>query len=351
MRYVLARLLCTAAVAAVWIWSSPSSTEAAELRVATFRCDVSPPLGQAIYATYKPLEVIEHPLLAKGIVLEDAGRAIRAVRDRLVRASRFLAPHVSPQDGPGRRRRPARVAVHTVHQHTAPMVNGDVSRLLAHVENPPSYPEEKYFEKVADQVAAAVKESLGRLQAFDRIGSGEGKVQRVASNRRIIDKDGKLHSRWSVVTGKDLPLRDEPEGLIDPMLKTITLAQGDKSLVRLHFYACHPQSFYHDPRASYDFPGMAREALEKEEGVFQVYFTGCSGDVLVGKYNDGTRAARQQFAERLLAGMKAAIAATRLVAAEKIQWRTAELKPAPLCARRPHDGRKPRGDGRHDLGG
>jgi hypothetical protein len=101
--------------------------------------------------------------------------------------------------------------------------------------------------------------------------------------------------------------------------------------VRLHFYACHPQSFYGDPRASYDFPGMAREALEKKEGVFQIYFTGCAGDVTMGKYNDGTPAAREQFAQRLLAGMEAAIGATRFVAAGPMQWRTLDLK-LPLYA-------------------
>jgi hypothetical protein len=120
-------------------------------------------------------------------------------------------------------------------------------------------------------------------------------------------------------------LRDEPEGLIDPMLKTITLARRDKPLVRLHYYASHPQSFYHDPRVTYDFPGMAREALEKTEGVFQVYFTGCGGDVLVGKYNDGTPATRDKFAQRLLAGMEAAVAATQWAPAESIPWRSTEV--------------------------
>jgi len=41
---------------------------------------------------------------------------------------------------------------------------------------------------------------------------------------------------------------------------------------------------------------MAREELEKREGVFQVYFTGCSGDITAGKYNPGTPESRQGFA-------------------------------------------------------
>jgi len=329
MRRICAGLIWAAAL--TWICSPLSLGEAAELRAATFRCDVSPPLGQAIYSSYKPLEKIEFPLLAKGIVLDDGGRryVLCAIDWCELQDSSHVLFRRKLAEAAGAD--PTQVAVHTVHQHTAPMVNGGVSRLLAQVENPPPYPDEKYFEKVADQVAAAVKDALGRLQPFDRVGAGEGKVERIGSTRRLMGKDGKIHPRWSNLKGSELALKDEPEGLIDPMLKTITLAQGDKPLVRLHFYACHPQSFYGDPRASYDFPGMAREALEKKEQVFQVYFTGCAGDVLVGKYNDGTPACREQFAQRLLAGMEAAIAATRLAPARSIQWRSLGLK-LPLYA-------------------
>ena len=59
-----------------------------------------------------------------------------------------------------------------------------------------------------------------------------------------------------------------PEGGIDPLLRTITLLRGDKPLVRMHYYATHPQTYYLDGRASYDFPGMARQRLQEEEGVF-----------------------------------------------------------------------------------
>jgi len=333
MRNLHARLAGAAVAALVGICSPRSAAEAAELRVATFRCDVTPPLGFLTYPPcFKPLEKIEHPLLAKGIVLDDGGRryVLCALDWCGLCNSTYDLFRRKVAEGAGTE--PARVMVHTVHQHTAPLADNDAYRLLLETKNPPACPDLKFFDDTAARLGAAVKESLGRLQLFDRIGTGEGKVDRVASTRRLIDKDGKVHHpRYSLVRGKDLPLRDEPEGLIDPILKTITLARGDKPLVRLHYYASHPQSYYHDPRVTYDFPGMAREELEKKEGVFQVYFTGCAGDILVGKYNDGTPACRAKFAQRILAGMEAAIAATRLAPAESIRWRTSELK-LPLYA-------------------
>ncbi len=332
MRKVLLQL-AWATMTIVGIWSPRCAAEAAELRVATFCCDVTPPLGFLAYPpTFKPLEKIEHPLLAKGIVLADGERryVLCAIDWCALCNSTYDLFRRKVAEGAGTD--PARVAVHTIHQHTAPLADNDAYQLLLQAKDPPACPDLKFFEDMAVRLGASVKESLGRLQPFDRIGTGESKVDRVASTRRIIDKDGKVHRpRWSLVTGRDLPLRDEPEGLIDPMLKTITLAQGDKPLVRLHYYASHPQSFYHDPRVTYDFPGMAREALEQKEGVFQVYFTGCAGDVLVGKYNDGTPAIRDEFAQRLLAGMAGAIDATRFAPAESIQLRSRDVK-LPLYA-------------------
>ena len=58
--------------------------------------------------------------------------------------------------------------------------------------------------------------------------------------------------------------------------------------------------------------------LEKKEGVFQIYFTGCSGDVAMGKYNDRSLKARKELTDRLYAGMEASVAATKLTPAGSI---------------------------------
>jgi len=301
-----------------------ANNKVAFLKVAPFTCDVTPPLGQPIYSGYKPLAVIEHPLLAKGVVLDD-GRtryvlcavdycelcngAYELFRDRIAEAAGA---------------EPSHVAVQTVHQHTAPMADTDAIRIMEKMDDPPPHPEARVFEEAAERLAGAVRESLGRFHLCDRIGLGQAKVDRVASIRRLKDENGKAITRWSSCT--DPKLRAMPEGPIDPMLKTITFARGDKPIARLHYYATHPQSFYGDPRASYDVPGMARERLEKEEGVPQIYFTGCAGDVTMGKYNDRSKQARTDLAERLFAGMKASVAATRYEPVGEVVWKTYPLK-------------------------
>jgi len=302
-----------------------AKADTAALRVATFQCDLTPPLGHLLYPSLKPLAHIEHPLLAKGIVLDDGRqRCILCAIEwhGLCNATYDLfcrkAAEAAGTDA-------ARAALHAVHLQNAPVADA-AALALVRAQAPAVYPDPKFFEEMADRLAAAVKQSVARWQPFDRVGAGEAKVERVASTRRVMGKDGRIRPRWSLVKGEDLPLRDEPEGLIDPLLKTITLARGDKPLVRLHYYACHPQTYFHDPRTTCDFPGMAREALEKKEDVFQVYFTGCAGDVLVGKYNDGTPQCREQLSRRLLAGMEAAITATRFEPAESLQWRGTTVK-------------------------
>ena len=325
-RSIIRKLLSTGVVmCACWTGPAVEAEEAPRLRVATFQSDVTLPLGDLLYA--KPLATVEHPLLAKGIVLDDGRK--RYVLCAVDWCTLGNSTHLKFQSkiAAAAGADVSRVAVQSVHQHTAPPFDGGTQELLDNEKNPPKHRNLESLEEITDRLAEAVKQSLDGLEPFDRVGAGRAKVDRVASIRRVITPEGKLLTRWSAC--RDPELRAMPEGNIDPMLKTVTLAQGDKPLVRIHYYATHPQTYYREGRASYDFPGMARERLQEEEGVFQIYFTGCSGDVTAGKYNDGTPQARKELAERLFAGMKASVASTRLVPVQKIEWRTVPVQFTP----------------------
>ena len=304
-----------AGLAVVCLIDSP--VRADEPRVATFQSEVTLPTGHLLYI--KPLARVEHPLLAKGIVLEaDDARCVVCAVDWCTMnglAHGMFREKIAAAAGT----EASRVAVQCVHQHTAPPYDGAAQKLLDEQKNPPQHRDLKFLDEVTDRLAGAVKESLSRLEPFDSVGKGQAKVDRVAAIRRVFTEDGKLLTRWSACT--DPKLRAMPEGPIDPILKTITLAKGNKPLVRLHYYATHPQSYYREGRASYDFPGIARERTQEKEGVFQIYFTGCSGDVTAGKYNDGTPEARAQLADRLAAGMWASIESTRFEPVGTLAWR------------------------------
>lgn len=304
------------------LFQAPPMTPTPPLRLATFTADVTLPVGH--WLCVRPLETIEHPLMAKGVILEDRGRrhvlctldwcTLRNSAHALFQAKIAAAVGTQPQY----------VAVHCVHQHTAPSVDDDAQRLLNAQKDAPERINLNVLDRLASRVATAAAEACKGLQAFDSVGLGQAKVDRVASCRRVPGPDGKILTRWS--SCKDPKLRAMPEGAIDPLLRTITLAAGKKPLVRMHYYATHPQTFYEGGRASYDFPGMARQRLEKEEGVFQMYFTGCAGDITVGKYNDGSPEARQPLFERMLAAMKASADATRWKRFDAVGWQTLPVK-------------------------
>src|SRR5262249_28560581 len=168
--------------------------------------------------------------------------------------------------------------------------------------------------------------SLAKTVRFDRIGTGKAKVSEVASNRRIIGEDGKAKASRTSAT-KDPKIRAEPEGLIDPWLRTLSFWDGDKPRAALHYYATHPMSYYGDGRVSSDFCGLARQKRQDDDPkVFQVYFTGCAGNVTAGKYNDGAKENRAVLRDRIHAGVKAAWEATKTQAVETFSWRVEPFK-------------------------
>jgi len=306
-----------------------SSSAATGLRVGTFRSDVTPETGEPLIWTM-PLKVVLDPLWAKGLVLEQGRRrlvlcamdwcGLGGAAFRRLQSALAAAAGVAAGD----------VVLHTVHQHAAPYVEGDAYRLLEELPDPPLMYSDRGLQRLSARLAAGVREALKSMQPLDAIGVSQARVERVASSRRVWDQ-GKLVVRYST-SGKDPYHAALPEGYIDPWLKTITFAARGRPLARLHFYATHPQTFCCDGRASADFVGRAREDFEREEGVFQAYFTGCAGNVTVGKYNDGSEQARSELAERLHAALKASAAATAFQPIRVVQWKT---MPIQLPARQP----------------
>ncbi len=165
------------------------------LRVAVFRADATPPPGAFRGGWTQALVRVEEPLWAKGLVLDDG-------RTRCVVCALDWCTLSNGSHGLFRRKLaqaagvdPHFVAVHCVHQHTAPSVDGDAQRLLDTQREAPKICDLAALEAVADRVAAAVKESLERFEPVDRVGLGDARVQQVAATRRVLGPDGKIRVR------------------------------------------------------------------------------------------------------------------------------------------------------------
>jgi dienelactone hydrolase len=297
-----------------------SSTVGSELEVAPFSCDVTPPIGHPLCGGWiKPLAAVDDPLLAKGILLSDGKTryVLCAVDWCLLQTGGYdlfrkkLAASVEIPL--------SQVAVQTVHQHNAPIADVNAQLLLNAVPGSPAHLDLKFMQEVTDRLAAVVKASRQQLRSFTDIGFGSNRVEHFASNRRVRLTDDKIHPRYS--STDDPVMQTAADGLIDPWLRTVTFFDGTQPLVRLHYYASHPQSYYGDGRATSDTVGLARERIEREEGIPQIYFTGCGGNITAGKYNDGSPAARAQLTDRIYAAMTNAIAATQRVPVTSVDWR------------------------------
>jgi hypothetical protein len=319
------------------------------LRLAVFQADVTPPIGSPV--AYAPARSIEDPLSARGVVLLGAGSPIvlcavdwigianeghDAWRQALAEAAGTTTD---------------RVAVHALHQHDG--VRGDLGAetLLEPFGLSGLRCDPVFVRRAIDGVAAAVRNSLAQARPVTHLGVGEAKVEKVASNRRILGPNGKviiarsssyripepLLSRLAANArrnGYDLSASrvDEalaaPEGVIDPMLKMLTFYEGEQAVASLSYYATHPQSYFGKGDVTSEFVGLARARHEKDNGSMLVHFNGAGGNVAAGKYNDGTPEARVQLTDRMADGMRRALAATKKfpLQADDIGWRVEPVR-------------------------
>jgi hypothetical protein len=294
-------------------------------RLAAFRADATPPPGSSLCAgLVKPVEGITDPLLALGVVILSDEKPIVICAfdwceihnaDHLLWRERFAEAAGTTPD---------RVSVHSIHQHNAPIADTLAEKLMAESPSPVSIYDSKWGLGVIGNVSHEISAAMKKAKPVSHISFGEARVSQVASNRRVMGPDGRVaYTRTSAT--KDAKVRDMPEGLIDPMLKTVSFWNGTRKLAALHYYATHPMSYYGDGLVTYDFAGIAREKRTIEERVPHIYFNGCGGNITAGKYNDGDKANRPVLAERIHSAMIESESNTKLIPAGTIEWKTRPL--------------------------
>lgn len=317
-----------AAVLLLFCLTTTFSAHAAELRVATFAVDVTPPLGSPLCdGLVIPAASIDDRLFAKGIVILGAGQPIVlcAVDWVGIGNGGYDAWREALAQAAGTE--PSRVAVHTLHQHDAPGCDFTAAELLEPAGIVGTCFDIPFLRQAITNTATAVEASLATATPMTHAGIGRAEVEHVASNRRVMGDDGQVkYVRYSATRIPEAIAA--PEGTIDPWCRCLVFYNGDKPIVSMTYYTTHPQSHYGKGAVSSDFPGLARKQRESEvPNVFHVHFNGASGNVTAGKYNNGDPEVRPVLVGRLASGMKAAFDSAQKfpLTANDLEWRVAPV--------------------------
>ncbi|HEX2474227.1 MAG TPA: neutral/alkaline non-lysosomal ceramidase N-terminal domain-containing protein, partial [Lacipirellulaceae bacterium] len=286
---------------------------AVELQVATFNVDVTPPVGSPLCDALVPaMTGVNDPLSARGIVLQ-AGNQKPVVFVAVDWVGIGNEGHDAWREAIAQAcgTEIGRVCVHALHQHDAPGCDFLAERIAAEAGLPGKLFPVEFAREAINRAAAAAAEAQSHLAQVTHVGYGSGRVEKVASNRRILGADGKVQFvRYTATT--DPKIRNFPEGTIDSLVRLVSFWSGEKPIAVLSYYATHPQSYYYTGKVSADFVGMARDQAEAaEKAGLHIHFNGAGGNIGAGKYNDGSPENRPVLAGRLAAGMKQAWDNTR----------------------------------------
>ncbi|MGB0739456.1 MAG: hypothetical protein ACPGXX_05235 [Planctomycetaceae bacterium] len=279
-----------------------------QLRIATFKADATPPLGSPLCnGNVKPVMKIVTPLTARGIVLFGDEQPVAMValdwvgigNESFDQFRRTIADAIGTTA--------ERVALHTLHQHDAPGSDFATERLLARHGLGGLYSNPEFDTQTMEAIAAAAKAAVIAPTLVTHMGVAAAKVDRVASNRRILGPNGKVSLQRQSSGGRNPAAAAAPEGVIDPLVRMMTLWSDETPLVAITWYATHPQSYYGQGSVNWDFVGMARELRQQAlPDVPHIHFNGAGGNIAAGKYNDGSKENRPILASRLAEGMKQA---------------------------------------------
>ena len=316
-------------------WSLLPETAIAEehtgnnLKLATFRFDVTPPMGHSLCGGWiKPVVGVDDSLEAIGLVLLGAGKPIvlcavdwtGLLNDAHVQWRKALAEAAGTT--------PDRIAVQCVHQHNAPFACLNSEQVILDQGDLPHIVELDFYHQCLERGKNAVTEGLKQAQPITHVAHGQAKVNKVASNRRVSRKKNGHIKSMRGSSCKDATLLALPEGLIDPWLKTVAFYSNDSKIAACHYYATHPMSYYGDGRVSSDFAGLARKQRQAEQpDCTHLYFTGCAGNIAAGKYNDGSKPARAVLTQRMYDGIVRSEETLKPTPIAQVGWRTVDMLP------------------------
>lgn len=321
------RLLIAALVAIAAVSHTEAFANNTPFRLAWFRADVTVPIGHRLMGVLPARAArVADSLEARGFVLLGADAPIVWVAVDWCEIRNEAHDRWREVLAAASGTAPSRVIVTCLHQHDAPVADLGAQRLLDEVGLVKQLCDPEFHEAAVQRVAKALRESLPSARHVTHVGIGQAMVHDVASNRRVVLADGQVAFSRGSNSGGDRFMREAPVGLIDPWLRTVSFWDGEQQLLAFHSYATHPMSYYGRGEVSADFVGLARRMRQQDDPqVFQIYVTGCAGDVTAGKYNDGSPENRPILAKRLHTAMQDAWRSTRRWPLKTVQLRSVEM--------------------------
>ena len=203
-----------------------------EFRLAVFRVDVTVPMGHRLMGILPvKAERVADPLEARGFVLlgDKAPLVWVAVDWCEIRNEAHDRWREALAEASGTK--PERVIVTCLHQHDAPVADLGAQKLLDAVGMQKQLCDPAFHEECVQRVAKAVREALKSPRRITHFGVGQAIVHNVASNRRMVLDSGKVEFSRGSSLGGDKAMRDAPDGLIDPWLRTLSFWDGEQPLL------------------------------------------------------------------------------------------------------------------------
>src|SRR5271155_1660538 len=141
------------------------------LKVGAFAIDASPAVGSPL--AYDPTKGVVHPLSCRGVVLIGEGQPvvlcavdwIGIANDGQVEFRQALAQAAGTD--------PRRVAVHTLHQHDAPVCDFSTDRMLAEHGINREFSDAGFARDVIARASSAVRVATNEARRVTHLGLGE----------------------------------------------------------------------------------------------------------------------------------------------------------------------------------
>ncbi len=289
-------------------------------KLASFQCDITPPTGFPLCAGWYPeAHTIGDKLSANGVIIvsEDQPAIVLCALDwaelgnyEYLRWREALAEAVGTDAG--------HVALHCTHCHDSPWPDSEAQQLLNQHNNPDIILKGTWADETRLTVAQSAQAAMQTLQACTHVSIGQECVIDIASNRRVMENGTVKGVRWTYC--REPEIKEAPEGLIDPYLKTISFWDEEQKLAALHYYTTHPTAYDGTGVVTPEFVGLARNRISAEEKVPHLYFTGCAGNITAGKYNNGDEESRERFTNEIYRAMKTSAANAQRQPIDSINW-------------------------------